>query len=776
METFDTLYLVVFMATALTIVLLERVGGLQRHAMLVRGRVVSNVSLFLLGNVFLALLIPVGLFAFAQSRPPGLVSGSHLPAAVQWLVTFVVLDLWRYWEHRLYHQFSLLWRLHRVHHSDTEIDVTTAERHHPIDLLVGTLVLMALTSALGLPAAGLAIYLLTATVVSLWSHANLTLPEPLDRVLRRVVVTPSLHAVHHSSLQAQTDTNYGSVLTVWDRLFGTYSDPATTWVQRFGLEYFAGPRDTRLWRVLQQPFLDHRAVTHAVARPAAQRIALSPVWRRTLGAGALGLCAVLAVMWPAAHSLTAAWNASEAFQWGWLVPPLVVYLLGWQHRAELLANAPQPDLRGVSLGAAAAALWWVADLMHVNVGREIALVLALHAVAWSTMGWALYRRVFPTLALLLLMVPSADLLQPLLRTITLESIKLFASALQLPHSTEGFIVMVGARRYIVVDECSGLAFVALAMFLGYAFGLFLYRSLHKVVGLALLGAALGVLCNVVRVNAIVWLDWVNGSQMDLTAHGHIQWLALLAVLGALVYVLTLLRGDAEPASAASATVRDAASEPSTGHWLAPVAAGLSVLAIVSGMNAVLARAAGAALLDRPAAAAQGHDLPPRIAGWTRAPGAAEWSLAPDGSTATRMLIYRRGEQQMHVHLVQTRTPEAKLPMPHPADVLPGHWRDVRTQRHAECEAGHCGAFMQTTLKLEGQTQRQDVYTAYSIGELVTDSTLSLRTAHAWARVTGTGWRQSALALSFDGETPTAVEVFRMMRALQAGLADAAAQH
>lgn len=767
METFETLYLVVFMATALTIVLLERVGGLQRHAMLVRGRVVSNVSLFLVGNVFLALLIPVGLFAFAQGRPPGLVSGSSLPAAVQWLVTFIVLDLWRYWEHRFYHQFSLLWRLHRVHHSDTEIDVTTAERHHPIDLLVGTLVLMALTSALGLPAAGLAIYLLAATVVSLWSHANLTLPERLDRALRRVVVTPSLHAVHHSSLQAQTDTNYGSVLTVWDRLFGTYSDPATTWVQRFGLEYFAGPRDTRLWRVLQQPFLDHRAVTHAVARPAAQRVALSPAWRRTLGAGALGLCAVLAVMWPAAHSLAAAWNASEAYQWGWLVPPLVVYLLGWQHRAELLANAPQPDLRGVSVGVVAAVLWWVADLMHVNVGREIALVLALHAVAWSTLGWALYRRVFPTLALLLLMVPSADLLQPLLRSITLESIKLFASAAQLPHSTEGFIVMVGTRRYIVVDECSGLAFVALAMFLGYAFGLFLYRSLRKVVGLALLGAGLGVLCNVVRVNAIVWLDWVNGSQMDLAAHGHIQWLALLAVLGALLCVLTLLRGEEQSSSPANVESRDAAPGEPRGHWLAPIAAGLSVLAIVSGMNAVLAHPAGGALPDASTAQKQGRELPTRIAGWTRAPGAAEWSITPDGSATTGTLVYRRGEQQMHVHLVRTRTPDAKLPVPRPADVLPGHWRDVRTQRHAECTAGHCGAFLQTTLKLEGQKQRQDVYSAYAIGDMVTDSTLSLRTAHAWARVTGRGWRQSALALSFDGDPPGDGELLALMRSLQA---------
>ena len=97
---------------------------MQHRAGRLGRRTVSNIGLFLAGNFFTTLLIPVGVYAFALAQPPGLVSGSGLPLAVQWLLCFLMLDLWRYWEHRLFHRLPLLWRLHRVHHSDVDVDVT----------------------------------------------------------------------------------------------------------------------------------------------------------------------------------------------------------------------------------------------------------------------------------------------------------------------------------------------------------------------------------------------------------------------------------------------------------------------------------------------------------------------------------------------------------------------------------------------------------------------------------------------------------------------------
>ena len=226
-EEFETLYQLVFFTAAVALVLMERVRAWQRQPVRMARRWTSNIGLFLIGTVVTAVIIPVGIYAFAQRQPPGLMSELALPFAAQLVLTFLLLDFWRYWEHRWFHQVRLLWRFHLVHHSDTEIDVTTSERHHPLEFLLGTTAILVLIGTLGLPAQGIAVYLLAATVVTLYSHANLRLPASLDRRLGRLVVTPAVHAVHHSASQAQTDSNYGSVLTVWDRLFGTYVDPAT---------------------------------------------------------------------------------------------------------------------------------------------------------------------------------------------------------------------------------------------------------------------------------------------------------------------------------------------------------------------------------------------------------------------------------------------------------------------------------------------------------------------------------------------------------------------
>jgi len=115
-----------------------------------------------------------------------------------------------------------------------------------LEFLLGTAVMMALIGALGLPAPAVGLYLLTASVIALYSHANLRVPASLDRQLNRLIVTPAVHAVHHSDLQEQTDSNYGSVLTLWDRFFGTYVGPENARIPHFGLAYFHQPKD-RAW-------------------------------------------------------------------------------------------------------------------------------------------------------------------------------------------------------------------------------------------------------------------------------------------------------------------------------------------------------------------------------------------------------------------------------------------------------------------------------------------------------------------------------------------------
>jgi exosortase len=738
-EEFEILYQLIFFSAAVALVLLEQVRVLQRDRVQIARRWTSNIGLYLIGSGVTAVLIPIGIYGFALQQPPGPISRLDLPFAAQLLLTFLLLDLWRYWEHRLFHRVPLLWRLHLVHHSDTQIDVTTSERHHPLEFLLGTAVLMVLVSTLGLPAPALGLYLLTATVVALYSHANLRLPASLDRPLTWFIVTAPVHAVHHSDLQAQTDSNYGSVLTVWDRLFGTYVHPEDARIPHYGLGYFHQPKDTTLGRVLKQPFLFRRGlvypdrdsgptesvatVTSAAGR---SRAAMAPESRAALLGGIAGCVLVSWAMWPTWVELTVSWRNNEAYQYAWLVMPMVVYLLVWHDRPTEVSVTPRPDFTGVLVGIAAAACWFASALMNIDVGRQFALILALHGVAMSALGWRCYRRLFPILALMFLMVPSGDLLQPALRVLTVKAIELFAVVAYLPHSVEGFVIFIGTHRYIVVDECSGLAYVTLATFLGYCFGLLLYRSLLKIVALSLFGAFLGVFSNVLRVNSIVLIDWVRDSQMDLGAHGTIQWIALFATLGLLFYVLSQLKIEATPV----VPVARAPVQTGSVRKLAPMVAGLAVL-LVAGATAGFPKNE-----VRPPREPRTDAFPREVSGWKLIDPASAWSVEPQSRTESISLNYRSDGRDMQVVIVETLSPTAKLPESRLAPHDKYIWREKQVRNEAACVASHCMAFVHSTWQRDKSQQLRHVYYAYNVGSFTTDSRFALRAVHGWDRLTG----------------------------------------
>lgn len=773
-EKFEFLYQLVFFSAVVLLVLLEWVGTFQRQPVQIAKRWTSNIGLFLIGGIVTGLVIPVGIYAFALDQPPGVMARLELPFAAQLLLTFLLLDLWRYWEHRLFHWVPLLWRLHLVHHSDTHIDVTTSERHHPLDLLLGTVVMMALISALGLPAQAVGLYLLTATVIALYSHANLRLPVSLSRPLSWLIVTPGVHAVHHSDRQVQTDSNYGSVLTLWDRLFGSFVDPEKARIEHFGLGYFHQINDTGLARVLQQPFLFRHdlvypsrssshggpCLTTASAEPSAA--VMTPGWKDAFLGGAIGCILVSLVMWPTLLELMAAWRNNEAYQYAWLVMPMVVYLLGW-HRPQIgVPVSPQPDFTGVFVAAGAAACWGAAALMNIDVGRQFALVLAVQGVAMSALGWRSYWRLFPTLALMFLMIPSGDLLQPALRMLTVKAIELFALVANLPHSVEGFVIFIGTRRYIVVDECAGLAYVTLAVFLAYSFGLLLYRSVFKIAALTLLGAFLGVFSNALRVNAIVLIDWVRGSQMELTAHGNIQWMALFLTLGLLFYVLSQLKADATSVAALLSPPERA--DPV--RRFAPVLAGLSVLLMAGSIMGL------PTVAPRPPHGVQTELIPQRISGWELVSPVAAWSVDPQSSTESLTLTYRRKGQDMQVVIVETLSPTAKLPESRLAPRDKNIWREGQVQKETSCVASNCMTLLHTTWQRNKSQELRHVYYAYSIGSFTTDSRLALRVVQGWHRLTADPGSPRMIGFSLGDSAPAIddlAEVFRMLQsALEAG--------
>lgn len=208
-------------------------------------RLLRNAGLWL-GMAAASHLIGVPLSAFAASAAPW-TRPDAIPAWVFLVIDFVVLDLWAYLVHRAYHTFPLLWRLHGPHHLDEHLDATSAARFHPLEIAFSAMVRMPLIMALAIPLSHVLIFDAALFTAALFHHSNLRLPSGFERALSRVIVTPSIHWVHHHARRADTDSNYAGVLSLWDPLFGTRSATARTEDMTIGTEGLCDRPLLRLW-------------------------------------------------------------------------------------------------------------------------------------------------------------------------------------------------------------------------------------------------------------------------------------------------------------------------------------------------------------------------------------------------------------------------------------------------------------------------------------------------------------------------------------------------
>jgi len=182
-------------------------------------------------------------------------------APPQWLAivaAVVFLDLAIYFQHVTFHAVPALWRLHRVHHTDLEFDVTTGTRFHPLEIVISTGIKCAAVAAIGAPAVAVLLFEILLNATAMFNHANVRLPQRVDWFLRWIVVTPDMHRVHHSIVHNESSSNFGFNATWWDRLFGTYrAQPADGHeAMTVGVDAFRTSYDLRVDRLLIQPLLD----------------------------------------------------------------------------------------------------------------------------------------------------------------------------------------------------------------------------------------------------------------------------------------------------------------------------------------------------------------------------------------------------------------------------------------------------------------------------------------------------------------------------------------
>ncbi|MBL4743761.1 MAG: sterol desaturase family protein [Cycloclasticus sp.] len=185
----------------------------------------SNIAMGVLnavlaGFIFAGLVLSVTIWA--SDNNVGLLNWLEFGPVTEVLLGLLIFDCWQYWWHRINHLVPFFWRFHAVHHSDAAMDASSAVRFHTVEIMFSSIIRLLILPLIGLSIEHLLIYELFLLPVILFHHSNIAVPAKLDKVLRTFIVTPRIHWVHHSHIQKETDSNYASLLSVWDRLFGSY--------------------------------------------------------------------------------------------------------------------------------------------------------------------------------------------------------------------------------------------------------------------------------------------------------------------------------------------------------------------------------------------------------------------------------------------------------------------------------------------------------------------------------------------------------------------------
>ena len=254
-----TFFAVIFLSLAALELLHPRLERPELMRTLKARRWFTNLSILILSSLTLRMIFPAaatGVALYADAHGYGLLPMLGLPPFVSAVLAFVILDFAIWLEHLIFHKVPLFWRIHRVHHADTGLDLTTALRFHPLEILLSVLWKSAVILSIGAPPVSVLIFEIVLNGAAMFNHANLKIPARADGMLRRLIVTPDMHSIHHSAEPDETDTNYGFNLSIWDRLFSTYRERSrrTPDAVQIGLAQYPNPSPARLFWSLLLPF------------------------------------------------------------------------------------------------------------------------------------------------------------------------------------------------------------------------------------------------------------------------------------------------------------------------------------------------------------------------------------------------------------------------------------------------------------------------------------------------------------------------------------------
>ncbi len=223
------------------------------------GRWTANIGITMVDTALVRLIFSsgaVGVAIFVSGRNLGILNMIEIPYWAAVVISVVVLDLVIYLQHVMFHTIPLLWRLHRMHHTDLDIDVTSGTRFHPLEIVLSMGIKIGAIFFLGAPPLSVLIFEVVLNAASMFNHSNIYIPIELDRILRLLVVTPDMHRVHHSVIIKEFNSNFGFSVSWWDRLLGTYRPQPKMGHNdmKIGLAMIRDERKLSLFHLLVQPF------------------------------------------------------------------------------------------------------------------------------------------------------------------------------------------------------------------------------------------------------------------------------------------------------------------------------------------------------------------------------------------------------------------------------------------------------------------------------------------------------------------------------------------
>jgi sterol desaturase/sphingolipid hydroxylase (fatty acid hydroxylase superfamily) len=244
-----------YLALSLLLILVWEYFAPYRFGVEIRSRWLINFSMYFV-NIVLRILIFVPVFTTIGTHSIfsllSILSNFNLTSKI--ILTVLLIDAYYYLLHRGMHHVKFFWRVHLVHHSDSELDVSTNFRHHPLEMIITTIAIGVFYFIIRLPIEGIVVYGVLNSIIQVWHHGNIRMPEKIDKFLQVAVITPRLHQLHHSAFMKETNSNYGAIFSIWDRLCGTLCvEHSVNLKFRYGLEYFREEEQKSFKNVLLQP-------------------------------------------------------------------------------------------------------------------------------------------------------------------------------------------------------------------------------------------------------------------------------------------------------------------------------------------------------------------------------------------------------------------------------------------------------------------------------------------------------------------------------------------